>query len=67
MIRDELQNASKNNLDAIELKTIQPILKLQSALSRIPNQDSLLIEECKSREGYHVFIFLLRDVLSMKY
>jgi ATP-dependent Lhr-like helicase len=57
MIRDELKNAAENKLDSIELQTIQPILKLQNTLSRIPDQESLLIEQCKSREGYHVFIF----------
>ncbi|SHM72966.1 ATP-dependent helicase Lhr and Lhr-like helicase [Cyclobacterium lianum] len=57
LIRDELQKAAKNQLNSIELQTIHPILELQQNLSRIPDQSSLLIETCKSREGYHVFMF----------
>ena len=57
MIRQELQNASDDHLDSIELKTILPILQLQKNLSGIPNQQSLLIEKCKSKEGYHVFFY----------
>jgi ATP-dependent Lhr-like helicase len=57
MIRLELQNASANDLDSIELKTITPILQLQKTISRIPDHQSLLIEKCKSKEGYHVFFY----------
>jgi ATP-dependent Lhr-like helicase len=57
MIRQELQKASNNELDSIELKTITPILQLQKTISRIPDQQSLLIEKCKSKEGYHVFFY----------
>ncbi|AKP53989.1 ligase-associated DNA damage response DEXH box helicase [Cyclobacterium amurskyense] len=57
MIRQELQNASDDHLDSIELKTILPILQLQKNLSEVPNQQSLLIEKCKSKEGYHVFFY----------
>ncbi|WP_439482479.1 ligase-associated DNA damage response DEXH box helicase [Cyclobacterium plantarum] len=57
LIRDELDKAANNQLSAIELRTIKPILQLQQSLSKIPDKKSLLIETCKSREGYHVFIF----------
>ena len=57
MIRQELQNAASNQLDSIELKTILPILALQNTISRIPDHDSLLIEKCQSKEGYHLFFY----------
>ncbi|WP_339921929.1 ligase-associated DNA damage response DEXH box helicase [uncultured Cyclobacterium sp.] len=57
MIRQELQNAALNQLDSVELKTILPILALQKTISRIPDQDSLLIEKCQSKEGYHLFFY----------
>ncbi|WP_235114660.1 hypothetical protein [Cyclobacterium qasimii] len=34
-----------------------PILALQKTISRIPDQDSLLIEKCQSKEGYHLFFY----------
>ncbi|GEO20345.1 ligase-associated DNA damage response DEXH box helicase [Cyclobacterium qasimii] len=57
MIRQELQKAASDQLDSIELKTILPILALQKTISRIPDQDSLLIEKCQSKEGYHLFFY----------
>lgn len=40
-----------------ELRTVEPILAIQQAWSIIPQADELLIEETRSREGCHVFIF----------
>ncbi|MDN3690345.1 ligase-associated DNA damage response DEXH box helicase [Cyclobacterium jeungdonense] len=57
LIRSELQKAADHEEDSVELRTIQPILALQGSLSRIPDQKSLLVEKCKSKEGYHVFFF----------
>lgn len=57
LIRSELQKAADQQADSIELRTIQPILALQASLSRIPDQHSLLVEKCRSRQGYHVFFF----------
>lgn len=57
MIRQELQNAALNQLDSIELKTILPILQLQKTISKIPDQQSLLIEKCQSKEGFHLFFY----------
>lgn len=57
LIRDELQLMAANKLDSIELATIEPILALQRKLSRIPDRESLLIEKCRTKEGFHVFMF----------
>ncbi len=57
LIRDELQLMAANQLDSIELATIEPILALQRQLSRIPDRESMLIEKCRTKEGFHVFMF----------
>ncbi|MFO7824148.1 MAG: ligase-associated DNA damage response DEXH box helicase [Cyclobacterium sp.] len=57
LIRTELQKAANDQFNSIELHTIRPMLQLQQTLSRIPDQTSLLIEACQSREGYHVFMY----------
>lgn len=40
-----------------EIKVLQPILKLQSLWSRLPNPYELLIELTRSREGSHIFVY----------
>lgn len=36
---------------------LAPIIEVQKALSRLPGRDFLLMEETKTREGRHLFIF----------
>ncbi|MGB4774003.1 MAG: ligase-associated DNA damage response DEXH box helicase, partial [Daejeonella sp.] len=40
-----------------EMKKIQPLLKLQHERSAIPRESELLIEQCTTAEGYHIFIY----------
>jgi ATP-dependent Lhr-like helicase len=40
-----------------ELQTVLPILEIQAAWSQIPAPDELLIENTKTREGTHWFLF----------
>lgn len=42
-----------------EMERVAPVLKIQSEWSRLPSDESLLLERCHSREGHHVFIFPL--------
>ncbi|WKV11745.1 ligase-associated DNA damage response DEXH box helicase [Marivirga harenae] len=56
-IKQKLEKLRLNQLDEIELKTIQPIIDRQKKLSFIPKQDELLIESVISNEGFHIFIF----------
>lgn len=42
-----------------EMERVAPVLKLQSDWSRLPSDDSLLLERCESKEGHHVFVFPL--------
>ncbi len=43
-------------LDA-ELKKIKPLTDLQAERSLVPNENQLLIEYFKSREGYHLLVY----------
>lgn len=40
-----------------ELAAIRPILEIQRRWSRIPDDDTLLVEHTRSREGEHLFLF----------
>jgi ATP-dependent helicase Lhr and Lhr-like helicase len=40
-----------------ELAAIATILQAQAALSAVPKPHQLLIETCKTREGYHLFLY----------
>jgi len=40
-----------------EMKAVQPILDIQKKWSRLPDDDSLLVEHTRSREGEHLFIY----------
>lgn len=40
-----------------EMLKLQPILNVQSTRSHLPGKDEFLIEQMKSKEGYHLFLF----------
>ena len=42
---------------ADEMKAVQPILDLQQRWSRLPDDETLLVEHTRSREGEHLFLF----------
>ena len=50
MLREELY---ERNLDSREIQALQPIFDRQEMESIIPQQDQLLIESFKTRDGYH--------------
>ena len=56
-VRRELSEANQGTFRGPEMKAIKPLLKLQSQWSSIPDQDSLLIEQVKTRDGFHLFIY----------
>jgi ATP-dependent Lhr-like helicase len=43
--------------DSIELKSLQPLFKLQQQLSHIPQSDELLIEQIEEKEGFHLLVY----------
>ena len=57
MLREELELAVRDPLASPEITAIQPILELQSELSLVPDQNTLLIEKTVSKEGSHVFFY----------
>ncbi len=42
---------------SLEMAAVQPILDIQRRWSRLPSDDSLLIEFTRSKEGEHLFLF----------
>jgi ATP-dependent Lhr-like helicase len=56
-IRSRLGEAARGCFRDPEMKTLEPILKVQAKWSRIPEPDDFLIERVKSREGHHLFFF----------
>lgn len=45
-----------SSLDA-EMKTLAPIVQTQRELSRLPDNQTLLVEHLNSREGQHLFVY----------
>jgi ATP-dependent Lhr-like helicase len=56
-IRERLADALSNPYKEVEIKKLQPLLHLQNDRSVIPKENQLLIEECDTKEGHHLFIF----------
>ncbi len=48
---------SASALDTPELRALEPLLRRQADLSRLPRQQEFLVELCHSREGSHLFAF----------
>jgi ATP-dependent Lhr-like helicase len=46
-----------HGLDTPELQALEPLLRRQADLSRLPRQDEFLVELCRSREGSHLCAF----------
>lgn len=42
-----------------EMKAVAPVLAIQSEWSRLPDDESLLVEHTRSRDGEHLFIYPL--------
>ena len=47
----------RRGLDTPELQALEPLLRRQADLSRLPRQVEFLVELCRSREGSHLFAF----------
>lgn len=57
LLRHKIHEAIEGSSDDIELQTIQPILDIQNDWSVLPDEDELVIEKTKSREGHHLFFY----------
>ena len=56
-VRKRLDAAARGRFDGPEMETVKPILELQALWSSIPETNHLLIEQIKSREGNHLFLY----------
>jgi ATP-dependent Lhr-like helicase len=56
-IRENLSVAMENPHKERELKKLYPLLQLQQHRSVIPAENELLIEQCETKEGHHIFVF----------
>ncbi|MEM9083938.1 MAG: DNA ligase-associated DEXH box helicase, partial [Planctomycetota bacterium] len=56
-VREKLRTNDAALTEEIELQAVAPLLAVQRAWSRIPGDDELLIEQHKTKEGHHVFLF----------
>jgi ATP-dependent Lhr-like helicase len=58
-VRHQLEMARDGEFPQKEMRAVAPILAIQAKWSRIPVPGEFLIEETKSRDGYHLFAFPL--------
>ena len=58
-VRRQLEAARDGEFPQDEMRAVAPILAIQAKWSRIPVPDEFLVEETKSRDGYHLFAFPL--------
>ncbi|HEV2693782.1 MAG TPA: ligase-associated DNA damage response DEXH box helicase [Verrucomicrobiae bacterium] len=56
-VRQKLAEAKRGEFNSPEMRAMQPILKIQSEWSLIPDPGELLIEWTKSRDGFHYFVY----------
>lgn len=56
-IRERLDKPFEHSSLHPEMKKMEPLLRLQQEQSAIPNENQLLIEQCHSSEGHHIFIY----------
>ena len=55
-VRLRLDQAAQGIFDGPELTAVRPLLELQARWSEIPRPAELLIEQIRSREGFHTLI-----------
>ena len=55
-IRQRLETSSQNETEP-EIAKLKPLLDIQREHSAIPTTKQLLIEQCETKEGHHIFIF----------
>ncbi len=56
-VRQQLELAAGGTFAGREMRAVRPLLQLQAAWSAIPSADTLLIEQVKTRDGHHIFLY----------
>jgi ATP-dependent Lhr-like helicase len=57
MIREKLNQYLDGTANDVELEAIKPMLDRQQRMSLLPHKNELLIEQIKTKEGYHLFFY----------
>ncbi len=57
LLRTKIGESMSDSAKGIELKTIRPIVELQSMRSHVPGKKEFLIEMFESEEGHHLFFY----------
>ena len=57
VLRATFNKIAANDLDEIELKSLEPLFILQRQLSHIPQSNELLIEHIEDKDGYHLLVY----------
>jgi ATP-dependent Lhr-like helicase len=47
----------KREPEDIELRVLRPLFELQAALSYMPRENELLIEQIETKDGFHLFVY----------
>jgi len=56
-IRNQFDEYTRHHIDSEELKRLVPLLDLQASVSYVPRRNELLVEQFRTRDGYHLFIY----------
>jgi ATP-dependent Lhr-like helicase len=56
-VRELLEAHLEGRADEPEMRAVGRLLGLQRRWSRIPRRQELLVEQCETREGHHIFIY----------
>ncbi len=56
-VRRRLEQAHDGHYEGPEMQAVRPLLELQAQWSAIPLPSQLLIEQIKSREGFHLLVY----------
>ena len=56
MLRRKLDEAADGRSEDPELSILRPMLDLQAALSHLPRENELLIEQIETKDGFHLFV-----------
>ena len=56
-VRELLEEYLEGRAQEPELRAVERLLALQQRWSRIPRRHELLVEQCETREGHHVFVY----------
>ncbi len=56
-VRGRLDAAAQGVYEGLEMEAVRPLLKVQAEWSAVPRLDQVLLEQIKSREGFHFYLY----------